>query len=57
MPTEDVEIVLVPITEVSLKIANREIRVAGSIAAIFLGLDLLKKQQLGLIVRTSVQWY
>ncbi|MCC3408462.1 MAG: NUDIX hydrolase [Microcoleus sp. PH2017_10_PVI_O_A] len=45
--TEDIEIVLVPISEVLLKISNREICVAGSIAAIFLGLEFLKKQQLG----------
>jgi hypothetical protein len=42
--TEDIEVVLVPLTEVLLKIANREICVAGSIAAIFLGLDFLNKQ-------------
>ncbi|MEG3967841.1 NUDIX hydrolase [Microcoleus sp. T2B6] len=43
--TEDIEVVLVPITEVLLKIANREICVAGSIAAIFLGLEFLNKQR------------
>ena len=43
--TEDIEVVLVPLTEVLLKIANREICVAGSIAAIFLGLDFLNKQR------------
>ncbi|MBD1829580.1 NUDIX hydrolase [Microcoleus vaginatus GB1-A2] len=42
--TEDIEVVLVPLAEVLLKIANREICVAGSIAAIFLGLDFLNKQ-------------
>ena len=42
--TEDIEVVLVPLAEVWLKIANREICVAGSIAAIFLGLDFLNKQ-------------
>jgi ADP-ribose pyrophosphatase len=42
--TEDIEVVLVPLTEVLLKIANREICVSGSIAAIFLGLDFLNKQ-------------
>ncbi|TAG72605.1 MAG: NUDIX domain-containing protein [Oscillatoriales cyanobacterium] len=41
--TEDIEVVLVPISEVLLKITNREICVAGSIAAIFLGLDFLNK--------------
>ncbi|MEG3920990.1 NUDIX hydrolase [Microcoleus sp. POL10_C6] len=43
--TEDIEVVLVPIAEVSLKIENREICVAGSIAAIFLGLDFFNKQR------------
>ncbi|MEG4531960.1 NUDIX hydrolase [Microcoleus sp. D2_18a_D3] len=43
--TEDIEVVLVPIPEVLLKIANREICVAGSIAAIFLGLEFLNKQR------------
>ena len=42
--TEDIEVVLVPLAEVLLKISNREICVAGSIAAIFLGLDFLNKQ-------------
>ena len=42
--TEDIEVVLVPVAEVLLKIANREICVAGSIAAIFLGLDFMNKQ-------------
>jgi 8-oxo-dGTP pyrophosphatase MutT (NUDIX family) len=43
--TEDIEVVLVPIAEVWGKIKNREICVAGSIAAIFLGLDFWKKQR------------
>ncbi|MEG4120304.1 NUDIX hydrolase [Microcoleus sp. N9_B4] len=43
--TEDIEVVLVPIAEVILKIKNREISVAGSIAAIFLGLEFLNKQR------------
>ncbi|MEG4204953.1 NUDIX hydrolase [Microcoleus sp. Pol7_A1] len=42
--TEDIEVVLVPLAEVFCKIANREICVSGSIAAIFLGLDFLHKQ-------------
>lgn len=42
--TEDIEVVLVPVAEVLLKIANREICVAGSIAAIFLGLDFMNQQ-------------
>ena len=41
--TEDIEVVLVPVAEVLGKIANREICVAGSIAAIFLGLEFLKQ--------------
>ncbi|MEG4494252.1 NUDIX hydrolase [Microcoleus sp. D3_18_C4] len=43
--TEDIEVVLVPLAEVLLKIETREICVAGSIAAIFLGLDFLNKQR------------
>ncbi|MEG3911765.1 NUDIX hydrolase [Microcoleus sp. w2-18bC1] len=43
--TEDIEVVLVPIAEVLVKIKNREICVAGSIAAIFLGLDFFNKQR------------
>ncbi|MEG4504555.1 NUDIX hydrolase [Microcoleus sp. F6_B4] len=43
--TEDIEVVLIPISEVLTKITNREICVAGSIAAIFLGLEFLKKQR------------
>ncbi|MEG4520330.1 MULTISPECIES: NUDIX hydrolase [unclassified Microcoleus] len=43
--TEDIEVVLVPIAEVWVKIKNREICVAGSIAAIFLGLAFLNKQR------------
>jgi 8-oxo-dGTP pyrophosphatase MutT (NUDIX family) len=39
--TEDIEVVLVPVAEVLGKIANREICVSGSIAAIFLGLEFL----------------
>ncbi len=40
--TEDIEVVLIPVAEVLSKIANREICVAGSIAAIFLGLECWK---------------
>lgn len=43
--TEDIEVVLVPIPELLVKINNREICVAGSIAAIFLGLEFLNKQR------------
>ncbi|MGL5065788.1 MAG: NUDIX hydrolase [Microcoleus sp.] len=42
--TEDIEVVLVPISDVLAKIANREICVAGSVAAIFLGLEFLHQQ-------------
>ena len=43
--TEDIEVVLVPISEVLVKIKRREICVSGSIAAIFLGLEFLNKQR------------
>ncbi|MEG4235315.1 NUDIX hydrolase [Microcoleus sp. Pol11C3] len=43
--TEDIEVVLVPLAEIWVKIKNREICVAGSIAAIFLGLEFLNKQR------------
>jgi len=39
--TEDVEVVLVPVSEVRGKISNGEIRVSGTIAAIFLGVQFL----------------
>ena len=39
--TEDVEVVLVPVTEVLEKISTGEICVCGTIAALFLGLNLL----------------
>ena len=39
--TEDVEIVLIPVTEVLEKISTGEICVCGTIAALFLGLNLL----------------
>lgn len=44
--TEDIEVVLVPITEVVNKIMSSEICVAGSIAVIFMGLELLKNKNL-----------
>lgn len=40
--TEEIEVVLVPIESLRGKIANNEISVAGTVAAIFLGLNLLK---------------
>ena len=39
--TEDVEVVLVPVTEVLEKISTGEICVCGTIAALFLGLNFL----------------
>jgi 8-oxo-dGTP pyrophosphatase MutT (NUDIX family) len=44
-PTEEIEVVLVPIAEIPAKIASREICVAGTLAAIFLGLDYLAQNQ------------
>ncbi|MBD1939927.1 NUDIX hydrolase [Microcoleus sp. FACHB-68] len=41
--TEDIEVVLVPASEVMDKIAAGDICVSGSIAAIFLGLNYLRK--------------
>lgn len=42
--TEDVEVVLVPIEEVLEKISTGEICVCGTIAALFLGLNLLNQR-------------
>lgn len=42
--TEDVEIVLVPIESVLQKISTGEICVAGTVAALFLGLNLLSQR-------------
>jgi ADP-ribose pyrophosphatase len=39
--TEDIEVILIPIQQVKAKILAGEICVAGSIAAIFIGLDYL----------------
>ena len=39
--TEDIEIVLVPVSQVMERIYQREIRVSGTLAGIFLGLNLL----------------
>jgi ADP-ribose pyrophosphatase len=44
-PTEEIEVVLVPVAEIPAKIAAKEICVAGTLAAIFLGLDYLAKNQ------------
>jgi hypothetical protein len=40
--TEEIEIVLVPVESVLDKIIQEEISVAGSVAALFLGLNLLR---------------
>ena len=40
--TEEIEVVLVPVSQVMEKIAQGEIRVSGTLAAIFLGLSKLK---------------
>ncbi|MFE1747679.1 NUDIX hydrolase [Coleofasciculus sp. H7-2] len=42
--TEDIEVVLIPISEVMETIAHRKICVSGTIAAIFLGLDFLSRR-------------
>lgn len=39
--TEDIEVVLVPVSQVMERIAQGEIKVSGTIAAIFLGLNFL----------------
>jgi 8-oxo-dGTP pyrophosphatase MutT (NUDIX family) len=44
-PTEEIEVVLVPIAQLHTQIATGEICVAGTLAAIFLGLDYLSKNQ------------
>jgi ADP-ribose pyrophosphatase len=40
--TEEIEVILIPINQVVQKIAEGEISVAGSVAAIFMGLNFLK---------------
>ncbi len=42
--TEEIEVVLVPIKALMEKIANNEISVAGTVAAIFLGLNFLNSK-------------
>ncbi|MBP0016969.1 MAG: NUDIX hydrolase [Cyanobacteria bacterium SBLK] len=44
--TEDIEIVLIPLEEVAERIKNREICVAGTLSALFLGLNYLNTSQL-----------
>ena len=40
--TEDIEVILIPIDEILQKIIKGEISVAGTVAALFLGLNLVK---------------
>ncbi|MBD2199053.1 MULTISPECIES: NUDIX hydrolase [Calothrix] len=40
--TEEIEVILIPVDEVLEKIAQGEIAVAGTVAALFLGLNFLK---------------
>lgn len=42
--TEEIEVLLIPLTAVIAKIANGEICVAGTVAAIFLGLKFLRNR-------------
>jgi 8-oxo-dGTP pyrophosphatase MutT (NUDIX family) len=41
--TEEIEVIIIPIEKVKKKISNGEICVAGTITAIFLGLDFLER--------------
>lgn len=42
--TEEIEVVLIPVKALTEKIINREISVAGTVAAIFLGLSFLENR-------------
>ncbi len=42
--TEDIEVILIPVESVLEKVAQGEISVAGTVAALFLGLNLLANQ-------------
>ncbi len=44
--TEDIEVVLIPVESVIDKIMQGEISVAGTVAALFLGLNFLKKSEI-----------
>ncbi|MBE9193068.1 NUDIX hydrolase [Gloeocapsopsis crepidinum LEGE 06123] len=44
--TEDIDVSLIPISKVMAKIASKEINVAGTVAAIFMGLNYLNYFQL-----------
>lgn len=45
-PTEEIEVICLPISQVESKIFNGEICVSGTIAAIFMGLNFLKNKRL-----------
>ncbi|MDE5108201.1 MAG: NUDIX hydrolase, partial [Trichodesmium sp. St17_bin3_1_1] len=45
--TEEIEVVLIPVSEVIQRILMADISVSGTIAAIFLGLEYLHKYKLG----------
>lgn len=45
--TEDIEVVLIPVSSVLDKIINGEVCVAGSVAGLFLGLNFLKSRKSG----------
>jgi len=42
--TEDIEIVLIPLNRVTAKILQGDLRVSGTVAAVFLGLNYLKSK-------------
>lgn len=44
--TEEIDVVLVPVSEVLNKVISGEVSVAGSVAAVFLGLQFLEKKGL-----------
>ncbi|AHJ29102.1 hypothetical protein BMF81_02977 [Nodularia spumigena UHCC 0039] len=45
--TEDIEVVLIPVSSVLDKIINGEVCVAGTVAALFLGLNFLQVGKYG----------
>ena len=45
--TEEIEVVLIPVSEVIQRILMADISVSGTITAIFLGLEYLHKYKLG----------
>lgn len=46
--TEDIEVVLIPVESVLAKVTQGEISVAGTVAAIFLGLNFLQQNSVGM---------